>query len=292
MMTFPHPLDASRTVVWNGRNFEIDGALHSVLAYPVGASGWNDGLTQLHEEATGAATHFIDIASRQCAMQSLKLALGNRPATILEVGCSGGHLLRDMQRQWPNACLIGGDYTLDTLHTLSKTIPTIPLVRFDLTRCPLPTASVDAAVLLNVLEHIEDHEAALQHLARIIKPGGQLVLEVPAGPELFDDYDRQLMHFRRYTLGQLVDLVEEAGFSVTSRNYLGALIYPAFRLSKLRSQRKRRNQAERAIHVRRSIQSTYRFNRIGMAVMQVEALLRSVLTFPKGIRCVVSARRP
>jgi ubiquinone/menaquinone biosynthesis C-methylase UbiE len=293
MMTFHHPDKVDTWVEWNGNCFAIDGEQQRVLVYRVGQSGWTDDLTHLHEEATDSGSHFIDRASRACALRALGKAFDGRNVTILEVGCSGGHLLRDMQQALPKAKLIGGDYTLSTLHQLAQKIsPTIPLIRFDLTRCPLPSASVDGAVLLNVLEHIEDHEAAMRHLARIIKPGGHVVIEVPAGPELFDDYDRELMHFRRYTLENLSSLVEGAGFEITSKNYLGAMLYPAFRFSKRRSQARTRSKPTRPEHVQKAIEATSRFNWIGTGLMAVEAMLAEFVIFPNGIRCVLSARRP
>jgi SAM-dependent methyltransferase len=146
--------------------------------------------------------------------------------------------------------------------------------------------------LLNVLEHIGDDEAAAFHIARVLKPGGSVVIEVPAGPELFDDYDRQLQHFRRYTLDGLCALVKNAGLVVERRNYLGSLIYPAFRLAKLRPQNRKQSPAEIKGHVEKAIRSTTRFNAIGHMVMAVEAALRNVIEFPKGIRCIVTARKP
>jgi SAM-dependent methyltransferase len=293
MMVFHHPHIADSMLQWNGAYFDIDGEHHRVLVYGVGQSGWTDDLTRLHEDATASGSHFIDRASRASALKALKTAFAHREATILEIGCSGGHLLRDMLKALPKARLIGGDYTLNTLHQLAQNIPPhIPLIRFDLTQCPLPSDSVDGAVLLNVLEHIDDHGAAMRHLARIIRPGGQVVIEVPAGPELFDDYDRELLHFRRYTLESLTELVEQAGFEIISKNYLGALLYPAFRFSKRRSQARKRSAADRAGHVQNAIEATSRFNGIGATLMAAEAALSTLITFPKGIRCVLTARRP
>src|SRR5260370_23883823 len=100
-------------------------------------------------------------------------------------------------------------------------------------------------VLLNVLEHIEDGEEAARHIARMLKPGGVAVIEVPAVPELFDDYDRELKHFRRYQLQGISDVVERAGLKIERRNYLGALIYPAFYLAKKLSQSRPKAAAER-----------------------------------------------
>ena len=49
-----------------------------------------------------------------------------------------------------------------------------------------------------MLEHVEDDQAAIRQVYRILQPGGVAVIEVPAGPDLYDIYDRQLMHHRRY----------------------------------------------------------------------------------------------
>jgi SAM-dependent methyltransferase len=291
-MTFP-PVSAGEDVsVWNGGAFIRSGQPTRVLAYEVGESGWSDELTELHESATESGTHFIDVASRDHAINELKRALGTRSVSIMEVGCSAGHLLADMRRNLPNATLTGGDYTLGTLLKLGEKMPGIPLVRFNLAASPLPSDSYDAMVLLNVLEHIEDDAAATRHVARMLKPGGVAVIEVPAGPELFDDYDRQLQHFRRYTLPGICGVVEQAGLVVERRNYLGALIYPAFYLAKKLSQIRPKSAAAREAHVANAIGATSRFNAVGRAIMSLEQAIAPTITFPRGIRCVVTARKP
>jgi len=291
-MTFPPVLVGEDSPIWNGSAFVRSGKSTRVLAYEVGASGWSDELTELHESATESGTHFIDVASRDHAIDELKRALGTRPAAIMEVGCSAGHLLADMRRSLPNATLTGGDYTLGTLVKLGEKMPGIPLVRFNLAASPLPSNSYDAMVLLNVLEHIEDDIAATSHIARMLKFGGVAVIEVPAGPELFDDYDRQLQHFRRYTLQSICSVVEQAGLVVERRNYLGALIYPAFYLAKKLSQSRPKPAAEREEHVANAIGATSRFNAVGRAIMSLEEVIARGITFPRGIRCVVTARKP
>jgi SAM-dependent methyltransferase len=291
-ITFPPVLAGEEPPVWGGSAFVRSGESTRVLAYEVGESGWSDELTELHESATESGTHFIDVASRDHAINELKRALGMRPASIMEVGCSAGHLLADMRRSLPNATLTGGDYTLGTLVKLGEKMPGIPLVRFNLAASPLPSNSYDAMVLLNVLEHIEDDAAATSHIARMLKPGGVAVIEVPAGPELFDDYDRQLQHFRRYTLQGICGVVEQAGLVVERRNYLGALIYPAFYLAKKLSQSRPKPAAEREEHVANAIGATSRFNAVGRAIMSLEEAIARGVTFPRGIRCVVTARKP
>jgi SAM-dependent methyltransferase len=291
-MTFPPVSAGEEAPVWNGDAFVRAGKSTRVLAYEVGESGWSDELTELHESATESGAHFIDVASRDHAINELKRALGAKPASIMEVGCSAGHLLADMRRSLPNALLTGGDYTLGTLVKLGEKMPGVPLVRFNLADSPLPSDTYDAMVLLNVLEHIEDDNAAVAHIARMLKPGGVAVIEVPAGPELFDDYDRELKHFRRYTLQGLCSAIQGAGLNVERRNYLGALIYPAFQFAKRRSQNRPKAASKRKDHVANAIGATSRFNAIGHAIMTLEKVMSRAIEFPRGIRCVVAARKP
>lgn len=288
---FPPVSAGEEAPIWSGTGFLHHGQTTRVLAYEVADSGWSDELTELHESATESGTHFIDMASRRHAVNELKRALGSRSASIMEVGCSAGHLLADMRVALPNAELTGGDYTLGTLVKLGAKMPDIPLVRFNLADSPLQSDTYDAMVLLNVLEHIEDDVAAVQHIARMLKPGGVAVIEVPAGPELFDDYDRELKHFRRYTLPGLCKMIEGAGLKVERRNYLGALIYPAFYLAKKRAQSNPKPAAEREAHVAKAIGATSRLNPIGHAVMAIEEMISRAIEFPRGIRCVVTARK-
>jgi SAM-dependent methyltransferase len=291
-MTFPPVSTGEAPPVWNGGAFIRSGKSTRVLVYEVGESGWSDELTELHESATESGAHFIDVASRDHAINELKRTLGTRPVSIMEVGCSAGHLLADMRRSLPKATLIGGDYTLGTLVKLGEKMPDIPLVRFNLADSPLPSDTYDAIVLLNVLEHIENDVAATKHIARMLKPGGVAVIEVPAGPELFDDYDRQLQHFRRYTLPGLCKVIEGAGLKVERRNYLGALIYPAFYLAKKLSQSNPKPAQEREQHVTSAISATSRLNPIGHAIMALEEAMSRAIEFPRGIRCTVTARKP
>jgi SAM-dependent methyltransferase len=86
-----------------------------------------------------------------------------------------------------------------------------------------PASSYDCAVLVNVLEHIADDAAALRELLRVLKPGGALLLFVPALPFLFSRLDSFYGHFRRYRRDPLVRLVADAGFEVCCARYLDLL---------------------------------------------------------------------
>jgi SAM-dependent methyltransferase len=78
-------------------------------------------------------------------------------------------------------------------------------------------------LLVNVLEHIEDDAAVLEQLGAALRPGGHLVLWVPAHPALFSDFDRRVGHFRRYRASELSALVAGAGLQVSELRHVNAL---------------------------------------------------------------------
>lgn len=81
----------------------------------------------------------------------------------------------------------------------------------------------DAAIMVNVLEHIDDDLAVLADLHRLVKPGGALLLFVPALPFLFGSLDELVHHVRRYTMKSLAKIVNDAGFHVQDLRYMDAL---------------------------------------------------------------------
>lgn len=84
-------------------------------------------------------------------------------------------------------------------------------------------ATYDSVVLVNVLEHIEDDEAALEEICRILKPGGHLFLLVPALQFLYSAIDARVGHFRRYSLPGLRTIVEEGGYRVKRARYFDVM---------------------------------------------------------------------
>jgi ubiquinone/menaquinone biosynthesis C-methylase UbiE len=273
--------------VWTGGGFRVGTEVVPFLSYTVGTSGWTDDLTTFHEDNAGS-DHFIDRASRSHALSQVKChATGPNPV-VLEVGCSSGFCLEALRDDLPHARLIGADYVRGPLELLARRIPDVPLLQFDLVHCPLADNSVDVVVLLNVLEHIEDHEAAVRQVRRILKPGGAAVIEVPAGPHLFDVYDKVLMHYRRYELSGLRCLLEDAGLSVVHASHLGAFLYPGFWYVKRKNKRylSAPEEVQKQV-VAGAIRKTGR-SRLFEGVMWLEACLRRWTAFPFGIRCLAT----
>jgi SAM-dependent methyltransferase len=93
--------------------------------------------------------------------------------------------------------------------------------------------SVSFVFSLNVFEHIQDHSAALREIRQKLKPGGTLLIYVPAFACLWTSLDEKLCHYRRYTKKTLRRLVEQEGFVVEDARYadsLGFIATLVFRL--------------------------------------------------------------
>lgn len=292
MINYPWapPPGCSEMPIWTGHGFRLRDVLVPVLSYEVGSSGWNDELTRFHEETAGA-DHFIDRASRQHALEQLDKYCTGKSPVILEVGCSSGFLLHLVRERLPHVFVIGSDYVRKPLEQLAVRMPDIPLLQFDLVHCPLPDNSIDAVVLLNVLEHIHDDAAAIQQVHRILKPGGIAVIEVPAGPHLYDVYDKLLLHCRRYSFAALHGLVKNAGLRIIRRSHLGFFVYPGFWLLKQRN--KRSLSEEEAIQkqiVAQNIRGTDH-NHLLDVITRIELALGRWISYPFGIRCLLTCQK-
>lgn len=298
--------------LWKNGVFSIGDKQVSVLEYSSNLAGWNDELTTFHEDNAGD-NHFIDSASRQHAISQINRYVAGtvdhsdsydpqgvvahkmnnqeplvKNPVIMEIGCSSGHLLDMLNKQMPNATLIGADIVSAPLIKLAEKHPNIPMLRFDLLNCPLPDNSVDAVILLNVLEHIEDDTAALQQIKRILKPGGIAIIEVPAGPHLYDLYDKALLHFRRYLLSGLKKKVTELDFKIIKKSHLGFFIYPGFWLVKQRNKRMSQETHEKQKQIVENHIRDTGGKKFLHRLMKIELFLGNWINYPTGIRCLLT----
>lgn len=86
-------------------------------------------------------------------------------------------------------------------------------------RAPELRESFDSAVYVNVLEHVEHHEAELRLAREVVRPGGHVLIYVPALPALYSRFDKAIGHWRRYTKSSLREVMEKAGWRVADIRY-------------------------------------------------------------------------
>jgi SAM-dependent methyltransferase len=148
--------------------------------------------------------------------------------TVLEVGSGLGDLAAELAGF---DRLVVTDVDPDCLRRLADRFrdrPEVEVRRFDLDGDASEGLAVDAVLAVNVLEHIVDDAGALRRMAAAARPGGAVVLFVPASPSLYGPHDRAAGHVRRYVPSTLRAAVDAAGLRVQTLrrvNFLGGIAW-------------------------------------------------------------------
>ena len=117
------------------------------------------------------------------------------PADILDAGCGWGTNLTALEAAGFRTR--GLDISRRMLERLDR--PDRTLIEADLTQPLAPNAApADGLLALDVIEHIDDDRAAVSRLGELVRPGGVVIVSVPALPELFSRFDKVQGHRRRY----------------------------------------------------------------------------------------------
>lgn len=81
----------------------------------------------------------------------------------------------------------------------------------------------DTVFALNVVEHIENDSLAIENCKKLLKPGGNLIILVPAYQSLYNQFDKELFHYKRYVKQDVVDLFNKNEIGVIKSFYFNAL---------------------------------------------------------------------
>ena len=147
--------------------------------------------------------------------------------TLWEVGAGSGALAEELQMSGIQVVCI------EPLAAGVSAIAERKLPTFNCTlqHLRLPESSLEAVGLFDVVEHIDNPSELILEIHRILRPGGVLLVSVPAYEWMWSAADESLGHFRRYSKGSLIEAFESQGFSSLQVRYaFGALVPPAFLL--------------------------------------------------------------
>jgi SAM-dependent methyltransferase len=144
-------------------------------------------------------------------------------ARILEIGCGTGHNLEMLQR-FGRADGIEIDAAARSMaeQRLGRTIGSAPLPELS----GVEDGAYDLVALLDVLEHVEEDQAALASIAGKLKPGGRILITVPAHPWMWSAHDEVNHHKRRYTRKTLKKVIGDAGLTVDLLSWFNSLLFP------------------------------------------------------------------
>ncbi len=153
-------------------------------------------------------------------MHQLDLAPG---AEILDAGCGSGRNMVDLARLGT----VTGLELADTSVARARSRGVGDIVQGTLEAMPFEADRFDLAVSLDVIEHLDDDRAALGELRRVVRPGGILLVTVPAYQWLWSEHDVVNHHRRRYTRRTLVDAAAGAGWEPAATTHFNGLLLPA-----------------------------------------------------------------
>jgi SAM-dependent methyltransferase len=179
------------------------------------------------------ATHWWFRGRRQILAAALR-RLDARPRRVLDLGCGAGTNLDLLGAVYPGSAIVGVDLHLEPLQ-YCRSDRADPLAQADAARLPLATGSIDLVAALDTLEHMPDDGAVLAELHRVCRPGGILLLTVPAFPFLWGNVDEAGHHYRRYRREELVATVTRAGFTPRLVRFFNYLLFPPIAAVRLAS---------------------------------------------------------
>ena len=218
--------------------------------------------------------------------------LGNRLRTgmrVLDAGCGTGGNLRWLGRYGE---VFGVDLASEAMR-FCRQRGLSRVTRASITRLPYPDGAFDLVTSFDVIYHLDvsDDVAALREVCRVLRPGGTLLVRVPALEQLRSEHDTAVHTRQRYSLSELRAKVAASGLKVLRATYANTLLFPLAAGSRLLARARRgegTEDAERSdVHaVPAPLNFTFRF------ALDVEAAILSRVTLPVGLSALVVAERP
>ena len=169
--------------------------------------------------ASESAPNYLSWVADLCSLR-----LGHR---VLEVGAGLGAITTRYEQ---GREVVANDVSPECIQALRKRFADHPNVRVegrDLRTLELD-AHFDSVLMVNVLEHIADDAGALRGLSRLLVPGGDVVLYVPAINGLYGALDKKIGHYRRYSVWRLGEVFREAGLEPVELRWVNFIGIPAW----------------------------------------------------------------
>ena len=205
---------------------------------------------------------------------------------LLEIGCGTGFVLAGIRNAMPQLTVAGSELYTAGLDFAADRLPGVELYQMDCRRVPFDS-EFDVVCLLDVLEHVEEDERALDETFRSVRPGGGVIISVPQHPRLWSAGDDFAHHKRRYRRHELEAKLRTAGFRLVQVTSFVAFLLPLMALA-------RALERDRGTYDPMSEYRIPRFlNRAFEGALEVERwLISRHLSLPAGGSLIAVAMRP
>ena len=150
-------------------------------------------------------------------------AAGAEPGPLLDLGCGTGGFLSLLPR---SAAAFGLEWN-GTAAAIAAAKSGHPVARGSINQLPFAAGSIATAIAADVLCHeAVDPPAALAEIRRVLRPGGRLIVNMPAYRALMSVHDLRVHNARRMTATETRTMLETAGFRVARIGYWNGLLLP------------------------------------------------------------------
>jgi SAM-dependent methyltransferase len=202
-------------------------------------------------------------------------------ARILEVGCGTGHNLHMLERFGRvDATEIDGFARVIASKRLGHAVRDASLPELK----DVPDAAYDLVAILDVLEHVDEDRASLVSMARKLRPGGRILVTVPAHPWMWSAHDEINHHKRRYTKKTFRVAVADAGLKLELLTYFNSLLFPVAAAARLAGRATGNKESDDSL-------PPAPLNAVLEAIFRAESYAIGRLPFPPGLSlaAIVSA---
>lgn len=157
----------------------------------------------------------------EAELASLGLVPG---AAILDVGCGSGAMLPSLARF---GTVTGIETDIDAVRHCEEVHADVATVVHGSLPDALPAdGDLDLVTAFDVIEHLDDDAGALRAASRSLRPGGRLLLTVPAFPSLWGPQDELSHHRRRYRKATLTAAFDGSGLQIDRMTYFNCFLFP------------------------------------------------------------------
>jgi ubiquinone/menaquinone biosynthesis C-methylase UbiE len=167
------------------------------------------------------ANHWWYRGMRAIYSRLLRRHIRAETVSVLDIGCgSGGN--------FPVLAPYGSVVGLDLASVALELWPegAAGLVQANAVALPFDNSSFDLVTLLALVEHVDNDVGVLREAARVCKPEGIVMVNVPAFQALWTDHDEANRHVRRYRAGELERKARKAGLGIVTMSYANAFLFP------------------------------------------------------------------